>query len=65
MRAKLPEFEPNLSFEEQGLNEKTSLKRDVFSTMLPILDEFRTLNWQKIESDLKYFSNIIMLLQKR
>lgn len=34
MRAKLPEFEPNLSFEEQGLNEKTSLKRDVFSTML-------------------------------
>lgn len=34
MKVKLPEFEPKLSFDSQGLNEKTSLKRDVFSIML-------------------------------
>lgn len=34
MKVKLPEFEPKLSFDTQGLNEKTSLKRDVFSIML-------------------------------
>ena len=35
MKVNLPEFEPKLNFDIQGLNEKTSLKRDVFSFMLP------------------------------
>ena len=34
MKVNLPEFEPKLNFDTQGLNEKTSLKRDVFSIML-------------------------------
>jgi predicted nucleic-acid-binding protein len=35
MKVKLPEFEPNLPFAVQGLNEKTPLEKDVFSIMLP------------------------------
>jgi site-specific DNA recombinase len=34
IRVNFPEFEPKLNFDLQGLNEKTSLKRDVFSIML-------------------------------
>ena len=34
LRVEQTQVEPNLSFTKQGLNEKTSLKRDVFSTML-------------------------------
>lgn len=34
IRAKYPEFEPNLSLDLQGLNEKIPLKNEIFSTML-------------------------------
>jgi hypothetical protein len=36
-----PKFEPNLSLIEQGLNEKSSLKRDDFSIMLRTWDDVR------------------------
>ena len=41
MKAKLPEFEPKLNFDTQGLNEKTPLKRDVFSIMLRTWEDVR------------------------
>ncbi len=61
IKSEFPKFEPKLSFAEQGLNEKTSEFSPVFSTMLHLVDKFRTANWTGIKSDLQ-FSGVLELL---
>jgi len=55
-----PEFEPKNCVVNKGLNEKTEVFSSIFSTMLPLLDKFRTANWTNIKSDLQ-FSGILGL----
>ena len=60
LRTEYPEFEPRKYVMAQGLNEKTEPNDPVFSNLLPLLDAFRTLNWNKIQQDLE-FSGILSL----
>lgn len=54
LKREYPKFEPEKYVVAKGLNEKTESFEPAFSKMLPVYDEFRTLNWQKIESDLRF-----------
>ena len=49
------EFEPKKCVVYQGSKEKTEVFSSVFSTLLPLLDAFRTANWKKIKRDLEVF----------
>ena len=55
-----PKFEPSNFVVGKGLNEKTDAFSPVFSTMLPLVDKFRTASWTAIKSDLQ-FSGILGL----
>ena len=63
-KQKYDKFEPVKELENKGLNRKISPILTDFSTLLPVLDEFRTVNWGKIESDLR-FSGLTKMFQIR
>lgn len=54
IKSEFPKFEPKNYQVPQGLNEKNRAFDPIFSTMLPMLDEFRTANWYKINADLRF-----------
>ena len=45
IKSEFPEFEPKNFLTDKGLNEKTSNILPVFSTMLALADDFRTIDW--------------------
>ena len=57
-KAETPEFEPKNFLAIQHSKEKTGMFLPVFSTMLPWLNTFRTLNWGIVKSELQ-FSGIL------
>jgi len=53
IKSEFPKFEPKKYQVPQGLNEKNRAFDPIFSTMLPLVDEFRTLNWTAIKRDIE------------